>query len=59
MGMGDPTEPRGSRAARRDRLARCNQWTRIGRAHIVIFPSRRVEREWCLRLEYEAGPHGS
>jgi hypothetical protein len=31
-------------------------WTRVGRAHIVIFPSGRTEGEWCLRLQYDAGP---
>ena len=30
-----------------------NPWTRIGRAHIVIFPSRRAEGEWCLRLQHD------
>jgi len=39
-----PIEPRG------------NPWTRIGRAHIVIFPSRRTEGEWCLRLQYDNSP---
>jgi hypothetical protein len=33
--------------------SRGNFWTRIGRAHIVIFPSRLAERQWCLRLEYD------
>jgi hypothetical protein len=33
--------------------ARGNPWTRIGRAHIVIFPSRRAEGEWWLRLQYD------
>jgi hypothetical protein len=32
---------------------RGNPWTKIGPAHIVIFPSRRDEGEWCLRLEYD------
>ena len=32
---------------------RGNPWTRIGPAHIVIFPSQRDEGEWCLRLEYD------
>jgi hypothetical protein len=30
-----------------------NPWTRIGRAHIVIFPSRRGEGGRCLRLQYD------
>jgi len=33
--------------------ARGNPWTRIGRAHIVIFPSRDAEGGWCLRLQYD------
>ena len=33
--------------------ARGNPWTKIGRAHIVIFPSQDTEGEWCLRLQYD------
>jgi hypothetical protein len=33
--------------------ARGNPWTRIGRAHIVIFPSRQTEGEWCVRVAYD------
>ena len=36
--------------------ARGNPWTRISRAHIVIFPSRRAERAWCIRLQYDDRP---
>jgi hypothetical protein len=51
----------GPRALRRGALeeiiwrtsARGNPWTKIGPAHIVIFPSRRTEGEWSLRLEYD------
>jgi hypothetical protein len=33
--------------------ARGNPWTRIGPAHIVIFPNQYAEGEWCLRLQYD------
>jgi hypothetical protein len=33
--------------------ARGNPWTKIGRAHIVIFPSRHADGKWCLRLQYD------
>jgi hypothetical protein len=36
--------------------ARGNPWTHIGRAHIVIFPSRRGGGDWSLRLQYEEQP---